>query len=81
VAGLWSLVFRVMDLASRGPTDVRPFTEFISDPDFFSFFVAYLAGTAGVLSLTSGEVRRPDRCADLGDDHPSRRQRRGRGRL
>jgi uncharacterized hydrophobic protein (TIGR00271 family) len=31
----------------------HPFTEFISDPDFFSFLVAYLAGTAGVLSLTS----------------------------
>jgi uncharacterized hydrophobic protein (TIGR00271 family) len=29
------------------------FTDFISDPDFFSFFVAYLAGIAGVLSLTS----------------------------
>ncbi len=28
-------------------------TGFISNPDFFSFFVAYVAGTAGVLSLTS----------------------------
>ena len=33
----------------------HPFTEFISDPDFFSFLVAYLAGTAGVLSLTSAK--------------------------
>ena len=28
-------------------------TQFISHPDTFSFIVAYLAGTAGVLSLTS----------------------------
>jgi len=33
--------------------DGRAFTEFISHPDFFSFFVASLAGCAGVLSLTS----------------------------
>jgi uncharacterized hydrophobic protein (TIGR00271 family) len=39
----------------HGPGDVRPLTEFISNPDFFSFFVAYLAGTAGVLSLTSAK--------------------------
>ena len=39
----------------HGPGDVRPLTEFISNPDFFSFFAAYLAGTAGVLSLTSAK--------------------------
>src|SRR5215207_7105681 len=33
----------------------HPFTEFISDPDFFSFLVAYLAGSAGMLSLTSAK--------------------------
>ncbi len=33
----------------------RPFTDFISHPDFFSFLVAYLAGIAGVLSLTSAK--------------------------
>jgi len=33
----------------------HPFTEFISSPTFFSFLVAYLAGTAGVLSLTSAK--------------------------
>jgi uncharacterized hydrophobic protein (TIGR00271 family) len=33
----------------------HPFTEFISNPDFFSFLVAYLAGTAGVLSLTAAK--------------------------
>jgi len=35
--------------------DGRAFTEFISHPDFFSFFVASLAGCAGVLSLTSSK--------------------------
>ncbi|MGH2953601.1 MAG: DUF389 domain-containing protein [Solirubrobacterales bacterium] len=33
----------------------HPFTDFISDPDAFSFIVAYLAGMAGVLSLTSAK--------------------------
>ena len=33
----------------------QPLTGFISDPDFFSFFVAFLAGVAGVLSLTSAK--------------------------
>jgi uncharacterized hydrophobic protein (TIGR00271 family) len=45
--------------ASIAPDDFltadRPLTDFISHPDFFSFFVAYLAGTAGVLSLTSAK--------------------------
>ena len=54
VAFVWSLVFRHTGLAD-GPGDVHPFTQFISDPDFFSFFIAYLAGTAGVLSLTSAK--------------------------
>jgi len=30
-------------------------TGFISDPDFFSFFVAFVAGTVGILSLTSAK--------------------------
>ena len=30
-------------------------TSFISDPDFFSFFVAFVAGTAGILSLTNAK--------------------------
>ena len=30
-------------------------TGFISDPDFFSFFVAFVAGTAGILSLTNAK--------------------------
>lgn len=49
----------VLDLIGLVPDDFaqedHPFTDFISDPDFFSFLVAYLAGTAGVLSLTSAK--------------------------
>ena len=33
----------------------RPLTQFISDPDAFSFVVAFLAGAAGILSLTSAK--------------------------
>ncbi len=47
------------DLEGDRPVDdsfdstLHPLTGFISHPDGFSFFVAYFAGTAGVLSLTS----------------------------
>lgn len=34
---------------------VRPLTGFISKPDALSFLVAYLAGTAGILSLTTSK--------------------------
>jgi uncharacterized hydrophobic protein (TIGR00271 family) len=54
VAFVWSVVFRHTGLADW-PSEVHPFTRFISHPDFFSFFIAYLAGTAGVLSLTSAK--------------------------
>jgi uncharacterized hydrophobic protein (TIGR00271 family) len=33
----------------------HPFTDFISNPDWLSFFVAFVAGSAGVLSLTSAK--------------------------
>jgi uncharacterized hydrophobic protein (TIGR00271 family) len=33
----------------------HPFTQFISNPDFLSFFVAFVAGAAGMLSLTSAK--------------------------
>ena len=33
----------------------HPFTDFITDPTFLSFFVAFVAGAAGVLSLTSAK--------------------------
>ena len=33
----------------------HPLTDFISNPDAFSFIVAFVAGIAGVLSLTSAK--------------------------
>jgi uncharacterized hydrophobic protein (TIGR00271 family) len=33
----------------------HPFTDFITDPAFLSFFVAFVAGSAGVLSLTAAK--------------------------
>lgn len=45
--------------AGQAPADFsttqHPLTDFISRPDLFSFVVAALAGTAGVLSLTSAK--------------------------
>lgn len=35
--------------------DDRPLVEFISQPDFLSFFVAFVAGAAGMLSLTAAK--------------------------
>jgi uncharacterized hydrophobic protein (TIGR00271 family) len=49
-----TLVFKWTGIAPDSIED-RPFTDFISHPDFFSAFVAYLAGIAGVLSLTSAK--------------------------
>jgi uncharacterized hydrophobic protein (TIGR00271 family) len=51
---LASVAIKELGLAPDGfSLDGRQFTEFITEPDFFSFFVAFLAGIAGVLSLTS----------------------------
>jgi uncharacterized hydrophobic protein (TIGR00271 family) len=51
-----ALIFKTTGLTSADfATKDHPFTQFISSPDFFSFFVAYLAGTAGVLSLTTAK--------------------------
>jgi uncharacterized hydrophobic protein (TIGR00271 family) len=51
-----TLVFRWIDVS---PGDFVPsqhqLTGFISNPDFFSFFVAFVAGTAGILSLTNAK--------------------------
>jgi uncharacterized hydrophobic protein (TIGR00271 family) len=51
-----TLVFRWTGVS---PDDFVPddhqLTAFISKPDFFSFFVAFVAGTAGILSLTSAK--------------------------
>ncbi len=47
----------VLNMVGLVPDDFsqahHPFTQFISSPNEWSFIVAYLAGTAGVLSLTS----------------------------
>ena len=53
---LASVAIKALGLAPGGfAPDNREFTDFITHPDFFSFLVAFLAGTAGVLSLTSAK--------------------------
>jgi uncharacterized hydrophobic protein (TIGR00271 family) len=53
---LAAVAIKELGLAPDGfDLDNREFTEFITEPDFFSFFVAFLAGSAGVLSLTSAK--------------------------
>ena len=53
------LLVEVLRLTGLDPDGFNPeelqLTGFISQPDFFSFLVAYIAGTAGVLSLTSAK--------------------------
>ena len=50
----------VLDAAGRLPPDLlaadRPLTGFIARPDLFTFIVAFLAGVAGILSLTSAKA-------------------------
>jgi len=55
-AFLFTLICKEIGLidASFQPSD-HPNTDFISHPDAFSFIVAWFAGTAGVLSLTSSK--------------------------
>jgi uncharacterized hydrophobic protein (TIGR00271 family) len=51
-----SLAFRALDVFPDDYTSAgHPFTSFVSEPDFLSFFVAFVAGCAGVLSLTSAK--------------------------
>jgi uncharacterized hydrophobic protein (TIGR00271 family) len=53
-AFLFTLFIRAVGLTPEGfSASEHPLTQFISHPDAFSFIVAYLAGAAGVLSLTS----------------------------
>jgi uncharacterized hydrophobic protein (TIGR00271 family) len=56
LACLATLVFKWI---GASPDDFSPsdheLTSFISDPGFFSFFVAFVAGTAGILSLTNAK--------------------------
>jgi uncharacterized hydrophobic protein (TIGR00271 family) len=53
---LGALALRVLSLPPDAfESGERRFTEFISHPDEFSFIVAFLAGMAGVLSLTAAK--------------------------
>jgi uncharacterized hydrophobic protein (TIGR00271 family) len=56
LAGLATLVFKAI---GASPDDylssTHQLTGFISQPDFFSFFVAFVAGTVGILSLTNAK--------------------------
>jgi uncharacterized hydrophobic protein (TIGR00271 family) len=56
LACLATLVFQGI---GASPDDFVPsdhqLTNFISKPDFFSFFVAFVAGTVGILSLTNAK--------------------------
>jgi uncharacterized hydrophobic protein (TIGR00271 family) len=53
-AFVFSLIVKWTDLAPESfSIDGGSFTQFISQPDAFSFIVAFFAGMAGVLSLTS----------------------------
>jgi uncharacterized hydrophobic protein (TIGR00271 family) len=55
-AFLFALFVRAVDLTPEDfAATVHPLTDFISHPDWFSFIVAYFAGTAGVLSLTNAK--------------------------
>jgi uncharacterized hydrophobic protein (TIGR00271 family) len=55
-AFLFALAIRAVDLQPTGfVATEHPLTEFISEPDAFSFIVAFVAGAAGVLSLTSAK--------------------------
>jgi uncharacterized hydrophobic protein (TIGR00271 family) len=55
MAFLGTLLFRAVGIAPEDFDIARPLTGFASQPDAFSFVVAYLAGTAGVLSLTAAK--------------------------
>jgi uncharacterized hydrophobic protein (TIGR00271 family) len=53
---LLTLLARAVGLVERSDLDRnRPLTDFISHPDTFSFIVAFLAGVAGMLSLTAAK--------------------------
>jgi uncharacterized hydrophobic protein (TIGR00271 family) len=48
-------IFRWTGLMSNYTPSDDVITGFIAQPDFFSFFIAYVAGTAGMLSLTNAK--------------------------
>jgi uncharacterized hydrophobic protein (TIGR00271 family) len=54
--GVVSLIFKATGLtASDFATQEHEFAELISKPDFFAFFVAFCAGIAGMVSLTTAK--------------------------
>jgi uncharacterized hydrophobic protein (TIGR00271 family) len=53
-APLWSLA-HLVGLATRSDAATGPQTDFIVHPDIWSFLIALLAGTAGVLALTTSK--------------------------
>jgi uncharacterized hydrophobic protein (TIGR00271 family) len=55
-AWLFALAIRATSLTPGGfVVSEHPLTDFISNPDAFSFIVAFVAGIAGMLSLTSAK--------------------------
>jgi len=54
-AFLFTLILDALGRLDSFAQDGHPFTQFISSPGEFSFIVAFLAGTAGVLSLSSAK--------------------------
>lgn len=53
---LAAVIFRATGLTEDGfATQDHAFVDLISQPDFFSFFVAFCAGVAGMLSLTTAK--------------------------
>jgi uncharacterized hydrophobic protein (TIGR00271 family) len=52
----FTLLARAVSIAPDAVSETsRPLTQFISNPNAFSFIVAFLAGAAGILSLTSAK--------------------------
>jgi uncharacterized hydrophobic protein (TIGR00271 family) len=52
---LITLAYRATEIGPDEYPHENTLTAFISNPDYFSFWVAFLAGTAGVLSLTNAK--------------------------
>ncbi|MGE5636025.1 MAG: DUF389 domain-containing protein [Nocardioidaceae bacterium] len=51
-----NVLLKELDLIpDRYDPSAHPFTSFIAHPDFLSFFVAFIAGSAGILSLTNAK--------------------------
>jgi uncharacterized hydrophobic protein (TIGR00271 family) len=55
IATVWWWIADLAGWIAKGPAGTGPQTDFIVDPDVWSFVVALLAGIAGVLSLTAAK--------------------------